>query len=296
MAEGKIGRYEIQKELGRGGMAIVYLARDPYMARKVAVKVLPRQFTFDPQFTVRFRREAEVIAALEHAYIVPVYDFGEDDGQPYIVMRYMMYGSIDSYLAKGALPMPDAAAIFDRIGEALDEAHERGIVHRDLKPGNILLDNRGQAFLSDFGLAQIAAAGKARLTGQFIVGTPAYMSPEQAVGENVDGKTDIYALGVILFEMLTGRLPYDHESPVKLALMHTKEPIPDILKFNPDLPMGVETIIQKAMAKNAADRYATAGDLAAAVVEVARGLPSRRARKRMFGADIDRKLSELGKK
>jgi serine/threonine-protein kinase len=122
------------------------------------------------------------------------------------------------------------------------------------------------------------------------------MSPEQAVGEDVDGKTDIYALGVILFEMLTGRLPYDHESPVKLALMHTKEPIPDILKLNSDLPMGVDAIIRKAMAKKAADRYATAGDLAAAVVEVARGLPSRRARKRMFSADIDKKLSELGKK
>src|SRR5512134_2602267 len=137
-----IGRYEVIQELGQGGMANVYLARDPYMKRQVAVKVLPRQFTFDPQFRTRFQREAEVIATLEHPSIVPVYDFGEEDNQPYIVMRYMSGGSLGDLLGKGALPIPDMTQLFERIASAVDYAHTRGVIHRDIKPGNILFDSQ----------------------------------------------------------------------------------------------------------------------------------------------------------
>ncbi|HLB48918.1 MAG TPA: serine/threonine-protein kinase, partial [Anaerolineales bacterium] len=175
----QIGRYEIVNELGKGGMAVVYLARDPFMKRQVAVKVLPRQFTFDPQFRARFRREAEAIATLEHPAIVPVYDYGEHDDQPYIVMRYMPGGSLADRMAKPRLPLDEVAALFTRLAAALDIAHERGIVHRDLKPGNILFDQWGEAYLSDFGIVKMTEASAA-YTGSGIIGTPAYMSPEQA--------------------------------------------------------------------------------------------------------------------
>src|SRR5688500_5354918 len=168
-----IGRYEVVKELGQGGMAVVYLARDPYMKRQAAVKVLPRQFTFDPQFRTRFQREAEVIATLEHPHIVPVYDFGEHDGQPFIVMRYMSGGSLADRLSQGPLPISAIAALFDRIGSAMDYAHSLGVIHRDIKPGNILFDSRGEPWLSDFGIAKIAEA-TAAFTGTGIIGTPAY--------------------------------------------------------------------------------------------------------------------------
>jgi len=167
-----IGRYEVVQELGQGGMAIVYLARDPYMKRQVAVKVLPRQFTFDPQFRTRFQREAEVIATLEQAYIVPVHDFGEDDNQPYIVMRYMSGGTLADRLNQGPLPIPEIATLFERIGSAVDYAHSLGVIHRDIKPGNILFDSRGEPCLSDFGIAKIAEA-TAAFTGTGIIGTPA---------------------------------------------------------------------------------------------------------------------------
>ena len=176
MSVTKIGRYEIERELGRGGMAVVLLARDPAMKRQVAVKVLPRQFTFDPQFRARFQREAEVIAALEHPAIVPIYDFGEYDDQPYIVMRYMPGGSLADRLKRGALPLAEAARIFTRLASALDEAHARGIIHRDLKPGNILFDQRGDPYISDFGIAKLAETSTT-FTGSAIIGTPAYMSP-----------------------------------------------------------------------------------------------------------------------
>ncbi len=257
-----IGRYEIERELGRGGMAVVYLARDPYMKRPVAVKVLPRQFTFDEQFRARFQREAEIIATLEHPYIVPVHDYGEHEEQPYIVMRYMPGGSLLDRMARGPLGLSEISRIVSRVAEALDEAHARHIVHRDLKPGNILFDARGDAFLSDFGIAKMAA-GTSTLSGTGILGTPAYMSPEQARGiKTLDGRSDVYALGIIVFQLLTDRLPYEADTPMGLAVAHITEPVPSILSLKPDLPPLCARLITRALAKHPDDRYPTAGELA----------------------------------
>ncbi|MEK6573856.1 MAG: serine/threonine-protein kinase, partial [Chloroflexota bacterium] len=174
-----IGRYEIQRKFGEGGMAVVYLAHDPNFDRTVVVKVIQREYSGLAEFRARFSREAKVIAALEHEAIVPVHDFGEHDGQPFIVMRYLTGGTLADRMGHGPLPLPEVARIVERIADALDYAHSRGVIHRDLKPGNILFDERGKAYLSDFGIAKLADATM-KLTGTGIIGTPAYMSPEQA--------------------------------------------------------------------------------------------------------------------
>src|SRR6266508_324526 len=262
-----IGRYEVVQELGRGGMAIVYLARDPYIKRQVAVKVLPRQFTFDPQFRTRFQREAEVIATLEHASIVPVYDFGEHEEQPYIVMRYMPGGSLADRLQKGPLPISEVADLFQRVGLAVDYAHILGIIHRDIKPGNILFDAQGGASLSDFGIAKIAES-TAALTGTAMIGTPEYMSPEQAQGvKNLDGRCDIYSLGVVLFQALSGELPYKADTPMGAAIAHVTQPVPSLLDRSPNLPAKFETVIRKTLDKDPDKRYQTAAGLAQAISE-----------------------------
>jgi eukaryotic-like serine/threonine-protein kinase len=160
----KIARYEIERELGRGGMAIVYLARDPNVKRLVAVKVLPRQFTFEPQFRARFRREADLIAALDHPAIVPIFNFGEHEEQPYTVMRYMPGGSLAERIQRGPLSLAEASQVVGRIAPTLDEAHVQGIIHRDLKPGNILFDQRDKAYLADFGIAKLAEGQETALT------------------------------------------------------------------------------------------------------------------------------------
>ncbi|MCA9935516.1 MAG: serine/threonine protein kinase [Ardenticatenaceae bacterium] len=267
----KIDRYEIVRELGRGGMATVYLAQDPRFDRLVALKVLPRQFLHDTTFLERFNREARTIARLEHTAIVPVYDFGEYEGQPFLVMRYMSGGSLSDRLQTGALPMKQVADILRRLGDALDYSHSRGVVHRDLKPGNILFDDRDNAFLSDFGIAKLAEA-TANLTGTAIIGTPAYMSPEQAQGnQTLDGRSDVYALGIILFQMLTGKLPFEANTPAKQLVAHILSPVPMLSLYRRDLPPTCDGLITKAMAKNRDERFSTASQMAQALEEVTRG-------------------------
>lgn len=266
----KIGRYEIKRELGRGGMATVYEAHDPRFEREVAVKVLPREMLHDPQFRARFEREAKTIAMLEHPAIVPVYDFGEEDGQPYFVMRFMPGGSLSDRLKGGPLSLQEAARIFSRLAPALDSAHAKGIIHRDLKPGNILFDQYGEPYISDFGIAKLSES-QVSMTGSGIVGTPAYMSPEQAQGEKIDGRSDVYGLGVILFEMLTGQQPFQGDTPMSVVVKHITDPVPHILDVRPDLPVGVEKIVEKALAKERDERFSTSQQLTDALRAVSRG-------------------------
>lgn len=266
------GRYEIKEQLGRGGMASVFRAYDPRFKRDVAVKVLPRELLLDdPQFRARFEREAETIAALEHPAIVPVYDFGEENGQPYLVMRLMTGGSLAERIAQGPLPAPDAAHILRRIGSALDRAHEKGIIHRDLKPGNILFDQYGEAYLADFGIVRLKEAGGTLTATGGLVGTPAYMSPEQIQGKALDGRTDIYALGIIVFEMLTGKKPYDADTPAMMLVKQITEPMPRVLEVNPDLPPGCEYVITRATAKEADGRFDKAGEMADTLASALQG-------------------------
>jgi serine/threonine-protein kinase len=269
----KFDRYEIKSELGRGGMATVYHAFDPRFKRNVALKVLPREFLHDPTFKARFEREAQTIATLEHPAIVPVYDFGEDHGQPYLVMRLLPGGTLTNRLAIGALPFEEAIRIINRLAPALDEAHKQGIIHRDLKPDNILFDQRDAPFITDFGVVKLSGGGTIT-TQNVIVGTPAYISPEQARGDMIiDGRSDIYALGVILFQMLSGKLPFNATTPVGLVMKHITDPVPPILEIKPDLPPICNEIINRALAKEPNERFATTASLAAALSGTADPLP-----------------------
>jgi len=264
----KIGRYEVKAELGRGGMATVYRAWDPSFEREVAIKMLPRELLHDPQFRDRFRREIKTIASLEHPAIVPVYDVGEEDGVPYFVMRYMPGGSLSQWIEKGKFSLEDAARIIERLSSALAYAHRHGLIHRDLKPDNILFDNNGDPFISDFGVAKITDSST-NMTGSGIIGTPAYMSPEQASGEPVDARSDIYGLGVIIFQMLSGHQPYEATTPMGVAVKHITDPVPDILAANPELPPETDKIIKTAMAKDREQRYPTATELSKALHDAA---------------------------
>jgi len=270
MSAQKIGRYEIVKEIGRGGMAIVYLANDPFFERQVAVKVISRKLAEETtdfeQFRARFQREAKVIAALEHTCIVPVYDYGEDDSQPYIVMRYMTGGTLSERMTGNPMPLSTVVPIIQRLAEALQTAHRRGIIHRDLKPGNVLFDAEGHAFLSDFGIAKMKGVSATTTSTGTAIGTFGYMSPEQAQGaREIDGRSDLYALGVILYEMLTGHQPYQADTPLALALKHMTEPIPPLDAEALGLPAELELVLRSALAKRPDDRYSTAEELALAL-------------------------------
>jgi len=303
MSDASVGRYEIINELGIGGMATVYLARDPYMKREVAVKVMSAAVISDPDFRQRFQREAEIIAALEHAYIVPVYDFGYEADRPFIVMRRMTGGTLRQWItANGPLDIREAAGIMERMADALDEAHRRGIIHRDFKPHNILLDDKQKTFLADFGLVKIVAqTGGPSSSANFIAGTPEYVAPEQVYStEAIDHRADVYAMGVVLWEMITGSAPFQDTEPMRLMMKHIMEPTPMLSKALPDAPSGLEAVIARAMAKDAKDRYPTAGDFSKALNATSGwwGTLARRATKRLggdsgafsFGAIKDGKL------
>jgi basic membrane protein A len=267
-----LGPYEILGEIGHGGMANVYRAAQPSIGREVAIKVLPAHFLQDRSFLDRFDREVRVIAHLQHPHILPVHDFGEEDGLPYIVMAYLTGGSLaDRIRQYGAgMPLEEIARLVDQAAAALDFAHSKGIIHRDLKPSNILLDEQGNAYLSDFGIAKVTEA-TAQLTGSGIIGTPAYMAPEMSEPDGMSPLIDIYALGVTLYEMLTGDQPYHAPTPMGVLLAHASKPVPDAREQRPSLPDAVQAVVEGAMAKDPSQRYQTAGDLASGLWEAVRG-------------------------
>jgi branched-chain amino acid transport system substrate-binding protein len=256
-----MGRYELREIIGRGGMATVFDGYDPRFRRAVAVKVMTQDLMGDEIMRARFDREAQTIAALEHPAIVPVYDFGEEQHRAYLVMRLMKGGTLADRLKKGAIPIAETVHILSRIGSALERAHQKGIIHRDLKPSNIMFDEYGDAFLGDFGIARLTESA-VTLTGEAVIGTPAYMSPEQVNGDKeLDGRSDIYALGVICFEMLTGQRPFQADTGARLMMKHVLEPVPDIYQIKPDLPPGMETVIARTLAKKPNERFASAGEM-----------------------------------
>jgi serine/threonine protein kinase len=266
-----LGQYRIVEQIGVGGMATVFKACQPALDRYVAIKVLPSFNAKQPGFNERFFREARATASLHHPNILPVYDFGQERGYSFIVMRYVEGARTLSEVMKEPLDLAMVADIIGQVAAALDHAHARKIIHRDVKPTNVLMDG-DWALLTDFGLARMTEASM-KLTGTGVgIGTPAYMSPEQGQGLPVDHRTDIYSLGVILFEMLTGQIPHNAETPLAIILKRMMEPLPLPRSFNPAIPEAVERVILKALADEPGDRFASAGALAAALQQAVSGV------------------------
>jgi len=258
----QFGRFQIRDEVGLGGMAKVYRAYDPRRRREVAVKVLPPEYLNDLGFRARFEQEAQLVIALKHKAIVPVYEYGENEGQPYIVMKYMPNGSLAGRLVYGPLDVAQVINILERIGGALGYAHQQGGIHRDLKPTNVLFDQDDRAYLADFGIAvqagQVGQADQAWGPAQMVSGTPAYMSPEQVLREQIDLRSDIYSLGILTFEMLCGRPPFQGDSPIVVALKQVYDPAPRLSMVKEGLPPAMDAVIMRALSKDARERYPTA--------------------------------------
>ncbi len=266
-----VGPYRITKQLGVGGMATVWKAYHPALDRYVAIKVLHPSFKEDPQFTARFQREAKIVAKLTHPHIVPIYDFSEHEGMAYLVMRYIDGRTLKALLKEGPLPLDRVIDILEPAGQALAYAHDQGVLHRDIKPSNFILSSEGEVFLTDFGLARMAETGDSTLSRDMLVGTPQYISPEQARGERLDARTDIYSLGVVLFEMLTGKVPYDADTPYAVIHDHIFSPLPLPTEFKPDVPAPVERVVLKALAKDRNDRFENVREMVSALQEALAG-------------------------
>jgi serine/threonine-protein kinase len=256
------GRYELEELVGSGGMSSVYRARDRLLERRVALKILHEYYTADEEYVERFRREARAAARLSHPNIVTVIDRGADEGRHYIVFEYIDGQTLKEYADdEGPLAVRRALELAIQIAHGLAFAHDNGLIHRDVKPQNVILNGDGQPKVTDFGIARSVDVEGVTKSGT-VLGTSNYISPEQASGKTVDGKTDVYALGVVLFELLTGRVPFPGESFVAVALQHVHEPPPDVLELRPDLPPRVAAAIGRALEKDPADRFDSMADFA----------------------------------
>ena len=268
------GRYEIEELLGQGGMARVFRGTDGVLGRNVAVKVLSPQYAGDDQFVARFRREAQAAAGLNHPNIVSVYDTGSQGDVHYIVMEYVEGRTLRDVIRQEGPILPERVSeIGQAVARALAAAHEAGLVHRDIKPGNIMLTRDGEVKVMDFGIARTSTGDTLTQTAA-VLGTASYLSPEQAQGAAVDARSDIYSLGCVLYEMLTGRPPFTGDSPVAIAYKHVREdPVPPG-RINPDVPDSLEAVVMKSMAKNPENRYQTANELREDLERVAQGMPT----------------------
>lgn len=271
-----IGPYRIIEQLGQGGMATVYKAYHASLDRYVALKALHPAFGEDVTFETRFQREARVVAKLEHPHIVPVYDYAEHEKRPYLVMKYIEGDTLKARLSEGPLTSEEISRVVDAVGSALAYAHKQGILHRDIKPSNVLVAKDGVMYLADFGLARIAQSGESTLSSDMIMGTPQYISPEQAMGKkDLDGGTDIYSFGVMLYEMVVGQVPFSADTPFSIIHDHIYSPLPLPQTINPNVPEPVQRVLLKALAKERTDRYADVDELVRAFKEAWReaGVP-----------------------
>ncbi|MBK7920528.1 MAG: serine/threonine protein kinase [Chloroflexi bacterium] len=272
------GRYHIDELLGQGGMSAVYKATDPNLQRVVAIKIIHNHLSGDPDFIKRFEREAAAVAHLRHSNIIQVYDFNHDGDAYYIVFEYVAGVTLQDRLKKlnelhQQMPAGEAIDIAVGLGEAVHYAHKQGLVHRDIKPANVMLNSRNEPILMDFGIAKIVGGAKHTATGATL-GTAQYMSPEQIKGEAIDARTDIYALGITLFEMLGGRSPFDADSTMAVMMMHVQNPVPDLRDIRRDVPVDVVMILKKAMAKEPDGRYQNAAQFVEALRNARLNLPS----------------------
>lgn len=261
MAGDRLGSYQLVEQVGSGGMATVYRAIDARSGAERAIKVLSPTIGSDDQFVRRFRREGRLLARLKHPHIVPVVDYGETRGLFYLVMPFIDGETLQRKLVHRRFSEAEIRRWIRQAAAALEFAHQRGVIHRDVKPSNIVVDKEGNAYLTDFGLARLAESSGS-LTGSLMLGTPAYVSPEQARSDRIDARTDQYSLGVILFQLVTGRLPFETDTPMATVMKHMREAPPQPRSFNPDLPPAAEKVILKCLAKNPGDRFPSVGEAA----------------------------------
>ena len=267
-----LDEYRLVEQVGRGGMATVYRAVNTRTKREVAIKVLSPSISTDKRFIKRFRREGGVVKRLNHPNILPVDGYGECRGCVYLAMPFMEGETLQERMNRGPLTEHEATRWVRQLASALEFAHRRGVIHRDVKPSNVMIDKRGNALLMDFGLARMVESSNT-LTGSMLVGTPAYVSPEQGQGRPVDGRADEYSLGIILFQIATGHLPYEGENPMKTVLMHIQEPIPRPSRFNPAVSAALDAVIMKSLAKEPRDRFPSVGALGKAYLAAKEGKP-----------------------